>query len=289
MKAIHHACLLIGTTLALMLNRLPAATVATLLPEPIEVTDDQNLTFNRIGGVNLDVNADGQPDVNLAWLGISINSIFAYDGIASGPRNLSNGQILAGAKGVVARGRDENDRLIIRQYAAGEAIQPSAADLTGEGSFAAALYESFFDSLTGGEFFAPENQTGFVGFAFNIGTNGHFGWVKIRADNTNDTTYGSLWILAHGYETTPETPVAAGASLVAPLRITAITRDHANLLLTWDSNSNRVYRVESRTNAVAGDWSEISPDLPSGGDQTAFTHTNGAVSPQAFYQVKQLP
>jgi hypothetical protein len=289
MKTTCIAPCLAAAALVCAASHISAQPVATLLPEPIEVTDDQNLTFNRIGGVNLDVNNDGQPDVNCAWLGISINSIFAYDGIASGPRNLSNGQILAGSKGVVTRGRDDNDRLILRRYVKGETIQPQPADLTGTGSFAEAIYESFFDSLTGGEFFAPENQEGFLGFAFSIGANTHYGWVKIRADNANDTTYGSLWILAHGYETAPETEVAAGAGLVAPLRITSILRTGTDIALTWDSNSNRVYRVESRTNLVTGAWGEISPDLPSGGVSTTFSHTNGASAAHRFYQVKQLP
>lgn len=289
MKTIRHLCLLAGAALTLTLHRLPAATVATLLPEPIEVTDDQNLTLNRIGGVNLDVNADGRPDVNLAWLGISINSIFAYDGIASGPRDLDNGQIVAGSKGVVTRGHDANDRLLLRRYAKGEAIQPQPADLTGAGSFAEAMYESFFDGLTGGEFFPPENQEGCIGSAFSIGANTHFGWVKIRADNTTDTTRGSLWILAHGYETASETPVAAEAGLVAPLRSTSIFRAGADVVLAWNSNSNRVYRVESRTRLVIGAWGEISLDLPSGGAGTTFTHTNGAAGSQAHYRIKQQP
>lgn len=64
--------------------------------------------------------------------------------------------------------------------------------------------------IPGGDFYG---QTAFMAIHFQIGTDWHYGWVRIRGGRWGDelTLRPPAWILDWAYETRPDTPIFAGA------------------------------------------------------------------------------
>lgn len=53
---------------------------------------------------------------------------------------------------------------------------------------------------------------GFVGFRFNIGGNTHYGWLDVEVRGTfGPANTGGIFFFGAAYESTPNTPIAAGA------------------------------------------------------------------------------
>lgn len=179
---------------------------------PLEVTDLLNLPGNAIGGINIDVDGDTTPDINLAWIGLSVNSTSAYSGIATGPRVPGSSTIILGSLNVIQVGQDNNEYPVVSRFTSNDSIGPAfAASLSGTGDFYELVYESFFDGIFGGAFCNEdyENERGYIGFTFLIGANRHWGWVDVEMDFGFDggTAIGALLVHDWGYESTPDAAI----------------------------------------------------------------------------------
>ena len=166
--------------------------------EPLQTFGGGLAINDGAAGLNIDVNADGVFDVNFAYFGISVNSIFGWDGFIR--------EASAAADVRFASELDENERVVHLRFAPGAEIGP-AID-TGF-DFGAVAYESYFDETSGGDWL--DLEPGFVGFSF-LDTDGgrHYAWAEVEIDNENDPGFGSLILTRIAYETEAGVPIAAG-------------------------------------------------------------------------------
>jgi hypothetical protein len=58
--------------------------------------------------------------------------------------------------------------------------------------------------------------------------------------------------------------------------------------VTWDSVSNRTYRVQYVTNVSDTNWTDIVPDVTASGPSASQTNAVGT-DPRRFYRVLLLP
>lgn len=165
-------------------------------PIPIEITDGS-------AGLDFDIDSDGTDDLNLAWWGTSVNSIFAWDAVVRAPTG-------SPATAIISL-QDPNLNEIAKRLAAQQLIGPATGT---SDPFTRAAYENFFDGTFGGNFYDEtfsQMIRGYVGLPFDIGGNTHWGWADVSVDHLGDTGTGTLLLHGYGYETLPNTPVPAGA------------------------------------------------------------------------------
>lgn len=162
-------------------------------------------------GIELDLNGDGQADCRFLD-GSQNNNYFATD--ASG---VGSARLLVALQGPYDLGSDLvglNEGVLIA-----DSLHPTlfwaAADAPHFYGIARVSSISIFDDVPpvpypGGDFYG---QTAFMGIHFQIGTDWHYGWVRIRGGRWGDelTLRPPAWILDWAYETRPDTPIFAGA------------------------------------------------------------------------------
>ncbi|RKY24127.1 MAG: hypothetical protein DRP62_04460 [Planctomycetota bacterium] len=190
MKKLLMICVVIGLILVVS-SPLAAIPVQTFTGE-WAISDNEN-------GTSFSIDGDGTFDINLAWFGYSVNSIFAWDAIVR--------QASAGSAGIVSS-EDENGCIVSKRFASDELIGPASGNLNGY-TKAGYWMEWGGPPIEGGEFL--DETRGYVGFSFHIGPDTHWGWAEISIDLSGDPGEGWLILYGYGYETEPDTPIAAGA------------------------------------------------------------------------------
>lgn len=176
-----------------------AGTACIAQAEPLQVFGGGLAIGDSAAGLSLDINLDGLFDLNFAYYGISVNSIFGWDGVVYGGQ--SSVQVRFGG------GLDENDRVVHTRFAEGEEIGPA---IDGGFSFGAVAYETFFDGTSGGAWL--DQNPGYVGFSFLSNDTGgrHYGWAEVAIDNDENYEEGFLVLYRIAYETVAGVPIAAG-------------------------------------------------------------------------------
>lgn len=177
-----------------MLIALPAGA------EPVEVFGGDVPIGDGFIGLSIDVDGDLFDDINFAYFGISVNSIFAWDGVVREGSGISSTQFAAVLDG--------NERFVHPRFMEGDMI--GAGTFNGSSSGAIA-YEVFFDGTSGGDWL--DQERGYVAFSFmgDVGTRLHYGWAEVSISHTEGTDDGFLIVHRIGYETLSDTPIQAGA------------------------------------------------------------------------------
>jgi len=75
---------------------------------------------------------------------------------------------------------------------------------------------------------------------------------------------------------------AANSTLLIATR--AIQSAHS-LLLSWNSQSQMVYRVLAKTNLNEPNWTDVSGNITATGTSASWTDTNINVNPRRFYRI----
>jgi hypothetical protein len=187
------------TTLVLTLGALVASTSNAA---PVEVFGGEFAIGDGSSGFNIDLNTDGVFDLNFAYFGVSVNSIFGWDGVVRSPGGAADTKFAAFLDG--------NKFFVHPRLEAGDPIGPL---LINDSSFGAIAYESFFDGFDGGPWL--DQERGYVGFSFTAddGKAVHYGWAEVEMDNFDNTDDGFLVLYRIGYETDPGVEIAAGAPM----------------------------------------------------------------------------
>lgn len=176
--------------MALLIAPGQAAPTETFNGE-IRITDDA-------AGVDVDVNDDGILDLNLAYYGVSVNSVFGWDAVAN--EASSSADVRFGG------GFDPNGRSVHDRFDPDELVGPAIDTGLPVGALA---YGSLFDGMFGGPWL--DQQPGFLGFSFldQCGER-HYGWAELELDNQADNGFGTLILTRVGYETLAREPIPAG-------------------------------------------------------------------------------
>ena len=166
--------------------------------EPMQVFGGGLSIADSASGFVVDINNDGRFDVRFAYFGISVNSIFGWDGVVN--------EADAGSDVRFGGGFDGNGRSVHDRFAPGAEIGPG---VDGGFGFGAVAYEGYFDGTCGGAWL--DMEPGFVGFSF-LATDGgrHYAWAEVEIDNENDPGEGFLILTRIAYETVAGEPIAAG-------------------------------------------------------------------------------
>ena len=190
MKKSITVCIVIGFTL--FISR-PLAAV------PVQTFTGEWAISDNSAGTSFSIDGDGTFDINLAWWGYSVNSIFAWDAIVR--------EASFGSAGIVSS-EDGNGYTVSKRFVLNDLIGPASGNLNG---FTEPGYwmEWGGPPVEGGEFL--DGTRGYVGFSFQIGPDTHWGWAEISVDLSGDPGDGWLILYGYGYETEPDTPVPAGA------------------------------------------------------------------------------
>lgn len=169
---------------------------------------------DNAAGLDLDIDGDGQFDINVAYFGTSVNSIFAWDAIV---RDAGNGSQILGSV-------DGNTQNIATFLNAGDTIGPTVnGDFLASNLSAELGYENFQAATSGGGWLNNAGPVrGYAGFAFDISGSTHFGWIDVEVDNLNDNGAGSVFIYSFGYETDANTAIGAGVPEPGSLALLAL-------------------------------------------------------------------
>lgn len=175
-------------------------TTTQSMGEPVEVLAGDVMVGDGAGGMDLDIDGDGVVDLNFAYFGISVNSIFAWDAIVRSGDGISDTRFAALP--------DANGSSAHPKLAFGDVINSSI--LNGS-TFGEVGYENFFDGFSGGNWLS--SGRGYVAFSFlsNLGSEAHFGWAEVSIDISGGTDDGFLIVHGVGYEDNINTPIEAGA------------------------------------------------------------------------------
>jgi len=177
---------------------LAAAVLSPAHADPVQIFGGEFAITDGIAGLNIDVNADGIFDLNFAYYGVSVNSIFAWDGV------VNNASAAADIR--FGGSFDENGRSVHTRFAPDAEIGPA---IDSGVDFGVIAYEEFFEKSFGGNW--TDQESGFLGFSFLDDTAGrHYGWAELKMDNSDDTGFGSMILIRIAYETAVDTPIAAG-------------------------------------------------------------------------------
>ena len=92
-----------------------------------------------------------------------------------------------------------------------------------------------------GTSYIPVNQDVYIGFRLKINGNTHYGWAKVRMTGSDATGYTAQWIEC-AYESTPNTPIAAGATGVG------INENEKELISVYPNPTADFVTVENASN-----------------------------------------
>ena len=73
------------------------------------------------------------------------------------------------------------------------------------------------------------------------------------------------------------------------LRITAIQRASTNILISFATGSNKVYRVDWRNDLATGAWATLTSGIVGNGGIMTVTNFGAAVQPKRFYRLLLVP
>jgi hypothetical protein len=110
--------------------------------------------------------------------------------------------------------------------------------------------------------------------------------------SANDPTDSVSSVVAPDVGAGSGTPNTVGllTGFLIPLRpdIQSIVRANStNLVLTWSSDVDRIYRLQSKPSLSITNWTDMSPDVTGGSPTTSFTTAISNVS-QRYYRVVYL-
>jgi hypothetical protein len=127
----------------------------------------------------------------------------------------------------------------------------------------------------------------YIGFELVQGAVSYYGWMQVQNPFAL-VSYGivSGEIVGWAYSTTPNTPIVAGAGLLAPLAPVQIVRP-GNLRLNWQSQIGQAYQVQFKNQVDAPSWSNSDLTIvATATDTSADIPMTGA---QGYYRVIQMP
>ena len=105
----------------------------------------------------------------------------------------------------------------------------------------------------------PGIESAYSGVEFEIAGEMHYGWIRLGVPAAG-VDWG--WIYDYGYETRPNTPIAAGAKPVsAPVAAPAVVRA-GFLRLSWLSEIGKAYQVQSKPSLDAFAWTNLNFAVP---------------------------
>jgi len=163
-------------------------------------------------GQELDLNGDGQGECRFyssGWQGFYYNTSASGVGTAQllvtpqGPRD--SGSYLLGWNPGFLIGGPTSERVF---WAAHDA--PNGYG----GAYVLGVWlpDWIGSFIPDGDFYGT---TAFMGIHFQIGSDWHYGWVRIRGEGAEAFLWPQGWILDWAYETRPNTPILAGAGIDA--------------------------------------------------------------------------
>jgi hypothetical protein len=124
--------------------------------------------------------------------------------------------------------------------------------------------------------------TAYIGFELVQNGATNYGWMEVG--NPYPLVAGQ--IVEWAYATTPNTPIVAGAGLLAPLAAPQIVRP-GNLRLNWQSQVGQPYQVQFKNQVDAPCWSNL--DLTIIASATNALADVPIVGTARFYRVIQVP
>ena len=78
------------------------------------------------------------------------------------------------------------------------------------------------------------------------------------------------------------------AAPIAPTVLSLVRSNSTDLVITWSSVTNSVYRVQYKATLTSANWTNLTPDVTASGSTASFTdHPAGAS--QRYYRVTLLP
>ena len=86
------------------------------------------------------------------------------------------------------------------------------------------------------------------------------------------------------YMITVNNGILAVTAPVAPAILSLASIGDTNLVITWSSISNSVYRVQCKDSLTSTNWINLAPDITATGSTASYTDHSVAV-PQRFYRV----
>jgi hypothetical protein len=100
-------------------------------------------------------------------------------------------------------------------------------------------------------------DSAYIGLQFQQGGQTYYGWANVGCPLVG---FNSGWVYSYAYETTPNTPIVAGAGQPAPLAAPQIARP-GNLRLNWQSVPGVPYQVQFKNQLDAPSWSNLDLTL----------------------------
>jgi len=185
-----------------------SALILAVLPArgaPVVVFDGEQRISDGAAGLDLDFAGDAGAELNFAYFGISVNSIFAWDALV---RDAGDG-----ADARFATSTDGGGFTALTRLNEGDTVGPAIFGGSPPTSGIAA-FENFYDGFSGGFFI--DQQPGFIAFSIQIAGQTHYGYAQIQVDNP-DTGSGDLVLLLLVYEDEPASDVSIGPDCPADL------------------------------------------------------------------------
>jgi len=125
-------------------------------------------------------------------------------------------------------------------------------------------------------------ESAYIGLQFQQGGQTYYGWANVGCPVAG---INLGWVYSYAYETTPNTPIVAGAGQPAPLAAPQIARP-GNLRLKWQSQPGQPYQVQFKDQVDAPYWSNL--DLTIIATSTNTLADVPIVGAARFYRVIQV-
>jgi hypothetical protein len=125
-------------------------------------------------------------------------------------------------------------------------------------------------------------DSAYIGLQFQQDGQTYYGWANVGCPYAG-ANIG--WVFSYAYETTPNTPIVAGAGQPAPLAAPQIARP-GNLRLNWQSVPGVPYQVQFKNQVDAPSWSNL--DLTLIATSTNTLADIPMVGTAGFYRVIQV-
>lgn len=257
------------------------ADVTVTLPDtPLIMLQPSSMTINAGTTASFTVAMTGAGPLSYRWYkdGVALFNGVRIDGVTTTNLTISN-----------VRGADDGNYTVTVSNLVGIATNNLPATLT------------VIDPIITLQPISRTNQVGttasFTSAA--IGTSPSFRWLKdgVPISGATSSTYnipsvslsdaGSYSVIvsnSFGH------PVSSNAVLTvlssAPVILSAVFTN-TNMVITWSSISNQSYRLQSKTNLLDTNWTDLPPDILANGPTASGT--NAAVSSQQYYRVQLLP
>jgi hypothetical protein len=124
-------------------------------------------------------------------------------------------------------------------------------------------------------------ESAYIGLQFQQDGQTYYGWANVGSPYVMNEG----WVFSYAYETTPNTPIVAGAGQPAPLAAPQIARP-GNLRLNWQSVPGVPYQLQFKNQVDAPSWSNL--DLTLIATSTNTLADIPMVGTAGFYRVIQV-